>query len=342
MNILITGIHGFVGSNLVAALKNNHSIYGLDIVSPQKEGVIKTFGWNELDNIPPIDVIIHLAGKAHDTKNQSNAQVYFDINTGLTQKIYDWFVASNATKFIFFSSVKAAADKVVSDILTEDVIPSPKGPYGESKIAAENYILSKEVKGKRQEVSKQEVRVKGQKVNLENHDHPLPTTNYPLKKTYILRPCMIHGPGNKGNLNLLYQVVKKGIPYPLGAFENRRSFTSIDNLSFVISELIDKNIPGGIYNVGDDQSLSTNELIALMAKIMNKPIRIWKWNKSLVEFIAKVGTLVHLPLNTERLQKLTENYVVSNNKLKTAIGIEKMPVTAEEGFQKTINSFEKK
>jgi len=330
MKILITGIHGFVGSNLVAALKNKHAIYGLDIVSPQKEGVLKTFGWNELDSLPSIDVIIHLAGKAHDTKNQSNAQVYFDVNTRLTQKIYDWFVASDAAKFIFFSSVKAAADKVVSDILTEDVIPSPKGPYGESKIAAENYILSHESKGKIQEV------------NLENQDHPLPTTNFPLKTTYILRPCMIHGPGNKGNLNLLYQVVKKGIPYPLGAFENRRSFTSIDNLTFVISELIEKNIPGGIYNVGDDESLSTNELIALMAKITKKPKRIWKWNKTLIQICALVGTKLHFPLNNERLQKLTENYVVSNVKLKKALNIESMPVTANEGFQKTIKSFEKK
>ncbi len=68
MSILITGIHGFVGNNLVNALKTQHKIYGLDIVSPQKDGVIKTFGWNELEQIPSVDVIIHLAGKAHDTK----------------------------------------------------------------------------------------------------------------------------------------------------------------------------------------------------------------------------------------------------------------------------------
>ena len=63
MNILITGIHGFVGSNLVAALKEQHPIYGLDIVSPQKDGVIKTFSWQELEQIPSVDLIILLAGK---------------------------------------------------------------------------------------------------------------------------------------------------------------------------------------------------------------------------------------------------------------------------------------
>ena len=58
------------------------------------------------------------------------------------------------------------------------------------------------------------------------------------KKVYIMRPCMIHGPGNKGNLNLLYGVVSKGIPWLLGAFENRRSFTSIGNLQEVIKGLL--------------------------------------------------------------------------------------------------------
>ncbi|NDP22476.1 MAG: NAD-dependent epimerase/dehydratase family protein [Paludibacter sp.] len=311
MTILITGIHGFVGSNLVKALKTNHTIYGLDITTQNKEGVEMTFLWNEFHEIPNVDVVIHLAGKAHDTKNQTNAQVYFDINTGLTEKIYDWFLKSSATKFIFFSSVKAAADKVIGDILTEDITPTPVGPYGESKIAAENFLLSQEPRAKSQD-----------------------------KKTYILRPCMIHGPGNKGNLNLLYNVVKKGIPYPLGAFENRRSFTSIDNLSFVIDQLIEKNIESGIYNVADDETLSTNELISLIAQTTNKPNRIWNWNAGFIRLIAKVGTKLHLPLNEERLQKLTENYVVSNLKLKKALKLDRMPVQAKDGFRKTIKSFE--
>ena len=79
MKILITGVHGFVGSNLVEALKKEHIIYGLDIISPQKDGVRFTFSWDFLDKpneIPEVDAIIHLAGKAHDTKNQTVADVY--------------------------------------------------------------------------------------------------------------------------------------------------------------------------------------------------------------------------------------------------------------------------
>ena len=340
MNILITGIHGFVGSNLVMALKSRHTLYGLDIVATEKDGVIKTFSWEDIkpesfsfQNFSKLDAIIHLAGKAHDTKNQSAAQSYFDINTGLTQKIFDFFLQSSAKKFIFFSSVKAAADSVVGDILTEDVIPTPVGPYGESKIKAEEYIINKLT------VDNGQLTVTMQHDSAANCQ--LSTVHCQLnKQVYILRPCMIHGPGNKGNLNLLYNVVKKGIPWPLGAFENHRSFTSIDNLCYVVEGLLTKDVPGGIYHMGDDEAMSTNELIATMCEVMGKKPHIWKINRGIMEGCAGIGTLLHLPLNTERLRKLTENYVVSNDKIKRALGIDKMLVTAKEGLIKTIKSFE--
>jgi len=312
MKILITGINGFVGTNFTNNWFKNHTIYGLDIHQPDKEGVERIFSWDELGKIPPLDAIVHLAGKAHDTKNRSEAQVYFDVNTGLTQKIFDYFLQSDAKTFIFFSSVKAAADSVQGEILTEEVIPHPIGPYGESKIRAEEYILK---------AGNQDSRAKN-------------------KNIYILRPCMIHGPGNKGNLNLLYSVVSKGIPWPLGAFDNKRSFCSIDNISYVVEQLIVKeNIASGIYHVGDDEPLSTNELIGLISESVGKKSQIWKFPKGLMDTAARVGGVLHLPLNKDRLQKLTENYVVSNNKIKRALGIDRMPVSGREGIKKTLESF---
>ena len=315
MKILITGVHGFVGSNLVEALKQNYIIYGLDIISPIKDGVKFTFSWDFLDKsneIPDVDAIIHLAGKAHDTKKQSAADVYFKVNTELTKKVFDYFLAHESIKkFVFFSTAKAAADKV-DGILTEEVVPSPVGPYGESKIAAEQYLLSK----------MEEVRSKG-------------------KDIYIFRPCMIHGPGNKGNLNLLYNVVRKGIPWPLGAFENRRTFTSIENICFAVNGVLTKDVPSGIYNMGDDEALSTNELIEEICKSLGKKAHIWKLPKGLMNGVAKTGDILHLPLNSERLRKLTENYISSNNKIKKALGVETMPVDAKDGLKVTLNSFKK-
>ncbi len=314
MKILITGVHGFVGTNLVKALSKEHIIYGLDIISPIKEGVRYTFSWDFLDKpdeIPPVDAIIHLAGKAHDTKNEAAADVYFKVNTDLTKKIYDYFLKSKAKKFIFFSTAKAAADKV-EGVLTEDVEPAPVGPYGESKIAAEKYILS--------------------------HTEITDSTE---KQVYIFRPCMIHGPGNKGNLNLLYGVVKKGIPWPLGAFENRRTFTSIENICFAVNGVLTKDVPSGIYNMGDDEALSTNELIEEICKSLGKKAHIWKLPKGLMYGVAKIGGALHLPLDPERLRKLTEDYVSSNAKIKKALGVEKMPVDARKGLKVTLESLAK-
>lgn len=345
MNILITGIHGFIGRNLVKSLKNQHTIYGLDIVFPQKEGIIKTFGWNELEQITPVDLIIHLAGKAHDTKNQSEASSYFEINTGLTKKIYDWFLLSKAKKFVFFSSVKAAADTVIGEILTEDVIPAPKGPYGESKRAAEIYILDEleklsAIEGAKMRRGEDARGRKGEGV-MEREKKDWIEKCHSDKKVYILRPCMIHGHGSKGNMNLLYKIAKKAIPWPLGVCDNQRSFCSIDNLNFVIRNLIEKDIESGIYQIADDQPLSTNELIRLIAESLDKKTRIWNINKTFIRSLARAGDIFHLPLNSERLKKLTESYVVSNQKIKKAFGIEKMPVTAAEGFKKTFKSFQK-
>jgi nucleoside-diphosphate-sugar epimerase len=309
MKILITGIHGFVGSNLVKSLMGTYDIYGLDIINVPTDGIIKTYLWKEIDILPiDFDAIIHLTGKAHDTKNKTEARQYFEINTDLTTQIFNWFLKSNASKFIFFSTVKAVADKVDGDVLTEDVVPKPLGPYGESKCAAENYILSCRTD----------------------------------KLVYIFRPCMIHGEGNKGNLNLLYNFVNNGIPYPLGSFNNRRSFTSISNLSYIINRVLVDLIPAGIYNIADDVVVSTNELVTIIAENLGKTQRIWYLPPFLIKLLALIGTFLHLPFNQERLSKLTENYVVSNSKIKKALNIDQMPVRAHAGLKITIQSFGKK
>ena len=105
MNILITGAFGFVGTNLSIALNTpiNNYLIAVDIHKSEIYNYNEFHSWNELENVDlgKVDIIIHLAGKAHDTKNQSEVLSYFEINTGLTKKIYDWFLLSKAKKFIF-------------------------------------------------------------------------------------------------------------------------------------------------------------------------------------------------------------------------------------------------
>ena len=295
MKITITGATGFVGTNFIEYLKPIHELNSLSVRYVNNQKI-------EIND----NVVIHLAGKAHDLKKVSIPRDYYEANYELTKQLFDAFLISKACVFIFMSTVKAVADEV-KGILNENTIPNPKTHYGIAKHQAEEYILSKEIPDG--------------------------------KRVYILRPCMIHGPENKGNLNLLYQFVAKGLPWPLGAFQNERSFLSIENLCFVIKELLEnERVPSGVYQIADDQSISTNELIKLLGNSLDKKSIIWNINSLFIKVLARIGGFLHLPLNSERLQKLTESYVVSNEKIIKAMG-KPLPIPTEAGLMKTFESF---
>ena len=334
MKTTITGARGFVGSNLAAYLKTSHEVFSMSVR-------YKTHQELKLNG----DAIVHLAGKAHDLKKVSRPQEYYEANFELTKQLFDVFLLSEARVFIFMSTVKAAADQV-EGVLTE-----------------EGVLNSKRITAKTQGREGLSIALEGTGGGISNFENPNskeeptePKTHYGIakqmaeqyilsqelpegKRVYILRPCMIHGPGNKGNLNLLYQLVAKGLPWPLGAFENQRSFLSIENLCFVIKELLENEaIPSGVYNVADDASLSTNELIQLLGESLGKSVSIWNWSQNVISSLAKIGDVLPLPLNSERLQKLTESYVVSNQKIVNAIG-KTLPISSVDGLRLTFKSF---
>ena len=288
MKILITGAYGFVGTNLCRYLVGKgHECIALDIPKAKRDDVpYKAFySWDELGRIDwsGVGAVVHLAGKAHDLKNVSDPQSYFDINVGLTEKIFNT-VNGKVPRFVYFSSSKAAdADT----------------PYGKSKLAAEQFLAGRAI---------------------------------------VLRPAMIHGPGNKGNLNLLWGIARRGFPWPLAAFENKRSFTSIGNICAAVEALCERG-ENGIYPIADDEMLSTNRLIELMAEACGRKPHLWRMPKGLMRFGAKVGDVLHLPLNTERLGKLTEDSFVDNAVLKKHLGWSEMPIRAEDGMRETLKSF---
>jgi nucleoside-diphosphate-sugar epimerase len=294
MKISISGASGFVGRNIILNF-----------------GGIQDFSFileKDLEIKITENIVIHLAGKAHDLKNEQSSNEYYEVNTELTKKIYDAFLESKAKVFITLSSVKAVADQF-EGILYENTKPNPKTHYGKSKLLAEKYIFSK----------------------------PIPSG----KRVYVLRPCMIHGPSNKGNLNILYNFVSKFLIWPLGMFENSRSYLSVDNLCFIIKELIDReDIPSGVYNVADDVPLSTNEVVKLVGESNNKKIFILNFSKNIFKGLAFLGDFFKLPFNSNSLQKLTESYVVSNAKIKLVLG-KNLPVSSKEGLKKTFHSFVK-
>lgn len=286
MKILISGAYGFVGTNLSRYLASKgHECIALDIAKGNVESYSDFHTWDELDKIdwPSIGAVVHLAGKAHDLKKVSDPQSYFDINVGLTERIFN-VCNGKVPRFIYFSSSKAAdADT----------------PYGKSKLAAEQFLDGRAI---------------------------------------VLRPAMINGPGNKGNLNLLWGIARRGFPWPLAAFENRRSFTSIGNVCAAVEALCERG-GNGVYPIADDEMLSTNRLIELMAEVCGRKPRLWRMPKGLMRLVARMGDVFHLPLNTERLGKLTEDSFVDNAALKKLLGWSQMPIRAEDGMRETLKSF---
>jgi nucleoside-diphosphate-sugar epimerase len=302
LEVITTGGSGFVGQNLSSYLIEN----GIQV----SDISLRNLNWKEHLKTIDAKALIHLAGKAHDTSNTSSPEDYFKVNRDLTVSLFEEFLKSDIRDFFFFSSVKAVADTVEGELL-EEVVANPLTPYGQSKHQAEQYLLAQ----------------------------PLPEG----KRLFIIRPCMIHGPGNKGNLNLLYNIVKKGLPWPLAAFHNQRSFLSIDNLNYLIESMIsDLSIPSGIYNFSDDEPLSTNDLVALIAHCLDKTPRLYPISPALIKSLVRIGDVIPLPLNSERLKKLTESYVVSNYKIKKALKISHLPLSSKEGLKLTIKSFSEK
>jgi nucleoside-diphosphate-sugar epimerase len=292
------GSSGFIGKNLIKYLEQEGQ-------SCENLSRKQLYDLGKVD-FDACDTVIHAAGLAHDLKRGANMESYYKANFELTKKLYDRFLSSSAKKFIFISSVKAAADEV-DGILTESMLPNPKTEYGRTKLMAEQYLLRQ----------------------------PMP----PGKAFYILRPCITHGEGNKCNLNLLYKIVHRGIPYPLAAFKNRRSFLSVNNLCFIINEIIEReDIPADIYNVADDQPLSTAQVVSILANSINKKPKLWNVPTGVVSFFARICDALHLPLTTDRLNKLTENYVVSNAKIKSVLK-KSLPLSATDGLRITANSF---
>jgi nucleoside-diphosphate-sugar epimerase len=291
MTIFLTGSSGFVGKNICSYFESSHDI----VFFKRQERIIVSQ-----------DIVIHLAGKAHDLKGKFDPREYYEVNTELTKRVYDAFLNSDANIFIFLSSVKAVADNIDGKLF-EDHQPNPISVYGKSKLLAEEYILSL----------------------------PIPQG----KRVYILRPSMIHGPGNKGNLNLLYSYCKLFSFWPLGTFDNKRSFCSISNLCFVINEMIQrKDIPSGVYNVADDEPISTSFIIQQMADKFNKKIHLLNFPKPFFSVVLRLASILGMHSLQVKFQKLTENFIVSNLKVKSALAKE-FPVSAKEGLKKTIESF---
>lgn len=253
-------------------------------------------------------VIVNLIGKAHDHEGVAERDDYYYANLTIAQLIFKEFTKSSAEILIHISSIAAVEELESSRLLAEDEMCRPQSWYGRSKREAEEWLLTQK----------------------------LP----PGKKLIILRPPMVHGPGDKGNLRILYNLISKGIPYPLSSFKNRRSFISVQNFSYFLEQICKsyEKLESGIYHIADDQPISTEEIIDVIKQVTGKKVLNVHLPKLLILGIAKFGDVFPIPLNSKRLKKMTSDLLVSNSKIKALLGIQRMPITAKQGLEATIQS----
>ena len=304
--VLITGSTGFIGKTLVAYLSERHvAIFTLDRTNNTNLCVSKSYTWSQIKELPDVDCVVHLAGKAHDVQGRTLEDEYIQVNVGLTDKLLHWFTTSNSTSFVYMSTVKAVRD-VAPTPFDEEYLPSPTSVYGRSKLEAETLVRSTKYKD--------------------------------FQKWFILRPSLIYGPNCKGNLMLLYKWITFGVPYPLGHFENSRSYLSITNLMYVLEQINRGKLVEGTYNIADKDSISTVELVKLIGAAINKRSKVWYWNKRLIKGFASVGSKLGLYYIDNVLSKMTDDYLVDTKKLRSQLG-SNLPVEINEGMLETFKSF---
>jgi nucleoside-diphosphate-sugar epimerase len=272
-----------------------HNTLNNNIITPTR---VELYAKNLFDDV---NAIIHLAGLAHNLKN-SNLD-YESINTQLTKNLFDRFLTSECNVFIYMSSILAlkASSKIP---LTEEITPLPETPYAKSKHDAEVYLLSQ---------------------------------NIPYnKRVYIIRTPLVYGEGQKGNLPQLLNYIDRFTFWPFGSYISNRSFCDVRNLIFVIDKLIQNDsIESGIYHVADDNQLNLTTLYINISKMLNHKILILNIPKFLIRSASFIATIFHLPFNNEQLSRLTNSLLVSNRKIKTAIGVD-LPYGKENDLLKTL------
>lgn len=290
---------------MVACLQDKYELHAISYKAKKNYGISNLYTWETIETISDSYLaVIHLAGLAHDTQNQRDESDYFNVNVGLTQKLITQLDKWNVSTFIYLSSVKAVVDSTSSTSITEDAKLAAKNVYGRSKLAAEQAILS--------------------------------SNAYANK--IVLRPVLIYGPGQKGNLNALEKLIHKGIWFPFKNWDNRRSVLSVHNLTSTIKSLLMKSIPSGVYFIADDTPVSTVDILNAIGSGSNHKVRFIPIPNGLIKF--------GLSILPKRLSALTDKIFgsleVDTSKLKTALGISTMPhdtaIDLPRSFEKLSNN----
>lgn len=295
--VLLTGATGFIGGQLVKRLMQDSDVslrLAIRTAGEQfRDPRMTVFSPVDLSNnsdwslmLQGCDVVIHTAARAHVMKEtvKDPLSEFRKINTEATLNLAGQAAQQGVKRFIFISSIGVNGNTTTqSQLFSADDLPNPSNPYAISKYEAEQGL---------QHLAKES--------NME---------------IVIIRPPLVYGASAKGNFHRLIQWLKKGIPLPLGAINNKRSFVSIDNLLSLILTCIEHPAAANqIFLVSDGEDISTTVLLKKMSQLMNQPARLLPVPQSLLSLAA------NLLGRKDDLQRLCGSLQVDISKTREMLG----------------------
>lgn len=281
--ILLTGSSGFLGKNILPELQKNYSVSALDLQNA-------SYTCNLSKEVPDLkesfDIVLHAAGKAHSVPTtEAEAQLFFDVNyQGTVNLCKALEKAGIPQSFVFISTVAVYGCEQGIDI-TEDYPKKGTTPYALSKIQAEDFLIEW------------------------CREHGVILS--------ILRPSLIAGPNPPGNLHDMIQGIKTGRYLSIAGGKACKSLLMVQDIARLVPLLAEK---GGIYNVCSDDQPTFRDLEKLIAQQLNKkpPVNI---PLEVARFFAFVGNFLgrKAPINSAKLEKITQSRILSNQKAKEAL-----------------------
>lgn len=315
--ILVTGGTGMIGRRLLPELAaTGHNVRALSrnaASAPEIAGVewFKTSGVDTMtiedwaEALDGIDAVAHLAARTQAVDSEEDAEAFLAVNTRPTMRLAKAMASDNTSRRLVFVSSTHACRETSKEVLTSDILPAPQSAYGRSKAEAETAVRSALGQG---------------------------AVDY-----VILRPCAVYGPGHTGNLAKLIGLLRKGLPLPIGATQNRRSIVYVGNVTHAVKRaLIEPAVSRQTFFVADAAPLSSVELTQLLGVTTGWTPRIFSLPLWVLRLLGRVGDGVkaltgrNIGINSLAVSKISESLVVDAETLWSAIG--PPPYTTEQGF----------